>query len=74
MTDIPPPPSGIMALLLLLLSALAIVRSAATQRQAAAVVCSRPNIMVAFRKALEEAGVIFTEPTKTRGPGECLKG
>jgi hypothetical protein len=22
----------------------------------------------------EEAGVIFTEPTKTRGPGVCLKG
>jgi hypothetical protein len=30
--------------------------------------------MDATRKAFEEAGVIFTEPTKTRGPGVCLKG
>jgi hypothetical protein len=30
--------------------------------------------MVAGRHpAFEEAGVIFTEPTKTRGPGVCLK-
>ena len=41
----------------------------ATQRQAAAVVCSRPNNMLAVIRAFEEAGVIFTEPTKTRGRG-----
>jgi hypothetical protein len=45
----------------------------ATQRQAAPVVCSRPNNKLALIRAFEEAGVIFTEPTKTRGPGVCLK-
>jgi hypothetical protein len=30
--------------------------------------------MLAVIRAFEEAGVIFTEPTKTRGPGVCLKG
>jgi hypothetical protein len=29
--------------------------------------------MLALIRAFEEAGVIFTEPTKTRGPGVCLK-
>jgi hypothetical protein len=29
--------------------------------------------MVAIMRAFEEAGVIFTEPTKTRGPEVCLK-
>ena len=32
------------------------------------------NNMLAVIRAFEEAGVIFTEPTKTRGPGVCLKG
>ena len=31
------------------------------------------NNMLAVIRAFEEAGVIFTEPTKTRGPGVCLK-
>jgi hypothetical protein len=32
------------------------------------------NNMLAVMRAFEEAGVTFTEPTKTRGPGVCLKG
>lgn len=32
------------------------------------------NNMLAVIRAFEEAGVIFTEPTNTRGPGVCLKG
>ena len=32
-----------------------------------------PNNMAAIRKALEDAGVMFLDRTKTRGPGVCLK-
>ena len=31
------------------------------------------NNMAAIRKALEDAGVMFLDRTKTRGPGVCLK-
>ena len=33
----------------------------------------RKNNMLAVIRAFAEAGVLFTEPTKTRGPGVCLK-
>ena len=29
---------------------------------------------IALVRALEDAGVVFLDRTKTRGPGECLKG